>query len=105
MLTYHTAQHDGQPSLRLAGALTIYTAAQARNEIPSRLAEHGATVLDLSGVEELDTAGVQLLFWLKREMARNGPGLTLVGHSPVVVEVLDLLKLAGTSGDPILLAS
>jgi anti-anti-sigma factor len=105
MLTYHTAQHDGQPSLRLAGALTIYTAAQARNEIPSRLAEHGATVLDLSGVEELDTAGVQLLLWLKQEARRGGCACTLVNHSPAVVEVLDLLKLAGTFGDPILLAS
>ena len=105
MLTYQTTQHDGQPSLRLDGTLTIYTAAQARNEIPSRLAEHGATVLDLSGVEELDTAGVQLLLWLKQEARRGGCACTLVNHSPAVVEVLDLLKLAGTFGDPILLAS
>jgi anti-anti-sigma regulatory factor len=62
-------------------------------------------VLDLSGVEELDTAGVQLLLWLKQEARRGGYACTLVNHSPAVVEVLDLLKLAGTFGDPILLAS
>ena len=104
MLTYHVTQHDGEPGLRLAGALTIYTAAQARDEIPARLARHSARVLDLSGVEELDTAGVQLLLWLKRDLASRGTALALVRHSPAVVEVLDLLKLTTAFGDPILLS-
>lgn len=104
MLTYHAAKHDGQPSLRLTGVLTIYTVAQARSEIPSRLAKHGAKVLDLSGLEELDTAGVQLLLWLKRDLASRGSGLALTRHSPAVVEVLDQLKLTATFGDPILLS-
>lgn len=104
MLTYHATQHDSQPSLRLNGALTIYTAAQARRELPARLAKHGAQVLDLGGIEELDTAGAQLLLWLKRDLAGRGAGLAFVHHSPAVVEVLDQLKLAATFGDPILLS-
>lgn len=104
MLTYHVTQHDGEPSLRLAGALTIYTVAQARDEIPAHLAKHGARVLDLSDIEELDTAGVQLLLWLKRDLAAKGTTLALVRHSPAVVEVLDLLKLTAAFGDPILLS-
>ena len=88
MLTYHAASHEGQPSLRLIGVLTIYTAAQARTELPARMVEHGATVLDLSGIEELDTAGVQLLLWLKRGLVRRGEGLVLIGHSPAVVEAV-----------------
>jgi anti-sigma B factor antagonist len=104
MLTYQTIKQDGQPSLRLCGALTIYTVAQARSEIPSRMASHRAQVLDLSGIDELDTAGVQLLLWIKRDMAKRGSELTLASHSPAVVEVLDLLKLTATFGDPILLS-
>ena len=104
MLTCHTIQHDCQPGLKLAGVLTIYTAAQARDEVPAQMARHGARFLDLSGVEELDTAGVQFLLWLKRDMARTGSELKLTGHSPAVIEVLDLLKLASAFGDPILLS-
>lgn len=104
MLNYHAAGHEGQPSLRLNGVLTIYTAAQARTELPARMIEHGATVLDLSGIEELDTAGVQLLLWLKRDLASRGAGLVLIGHSPAVVEALEQLKLTATFGDPILLS-
>jgi anti-anti-sigma factor len=104
MLAYHSTHHDGQPAIKLTGALTIYTVAEARKEIPSRLNKHKAQVLDLSGIEELDTAGVQLLFWLKRDGASRGSGVTLVHHSPTVVEVLDLMKLTATFGDPILLS-
>jgi len=68
MLTYHTSHHDGQASLRLAGALTIYTVTEARREVPGRLQKHHVQYLDLSGVEELDTAGIQLLLWLSSTM-------------------------------------
>ena len=104
MLTYHSTKHDGQPCLRLTGVLTIYTAAQARTEIPVRLAKHGALTLDLSDLDELDTAGVQLLLWLKRDLASRGSALVLIRHSPAVVEVLDQLNLTASFGDPILLS-
>ena len=55
-------------------------------------------------MEELDTAGVQLLAWIKQEAKRRGKPLTLSAHSPAVVEVFDLLQVAGLFGDPILLA-
>jgi len=104
MLTYHSTHLNGQAALKLTGVLTIYTVAQAKVEIPAHLAKHGAQVLDLSGLEELDTAGVQLLLWLKREAASHATSLGLAHHSPIVVEVLDLLKLTATFGDPILLS-
>lgn len=104
MLSYHASHHDGQPSLKLTGALTIYTVAQARQEIPARLLKHHAQVLDLSALEELDTAGIQLLLWLKRDEAGRGNTLAFAHHSAAVVEALDLLKLTGLFGDPILLS-
>lgn len=104
MLTYHTMHSEGQPALRLTGDLTIYTAAQARRDIPSKMDKHGAQILDLSGVDEMDTAGVQLLLWLKRESADRGVRFSLIHHSPSVLEAFDLLRLAATFGDPILLS-
>ncbi len=104
MLTYKPTHPNGQATLQLTGALTIYTAAEAKAEIPARMAKAGTQTLDLSGVEELDTAGVQLLLWLKREAANQGKALVLAHHSPAVLEILDLLKLTATFGDPILLS-
>lgn len=103
MLSYHGSHHDGQPALKLKGALTIYTVAQAWRDIPLKLAKHKSNVLDLSGIEELDTAGVQLLLWLKREGVGRNSSLMLAQHSPEVMEVLDLLRLTGEFGDTILL--
>ena len=104
MLTYHSTHLNGQATLKLTGVLTIYTATEARTQIPARMAKAGTQTLDLSGIEELDTAGMQLLLWLKREAANQGKTLILAHHSPAVLEILDLLKLTATFGDPILLS-
>ena len=104
MLSYKSIKIDKQPVLALSGPLTIYTVASARQEIPARLAKSKAKALDLSGVDDLDTAGAQLLLWLKRNEAHLGSELVMVHHSPAVVEVLDLLRLTATFGDTILLS-
>ena len=104
MLTIQASQHGGHPSLALAGDLTIYTVAQARKDLNQRLAGDAVLELNLSGLEALDTAGVQLLVWLKRTAAAHGGTLTLAHHSAAVVEVLDLLKVTAELGDPILLS-
>jgi len=104
MFSLHATQHDGQPCLELTGDLTIYTVAQARKDLADWLVRGPALSLNLSGVEELDTAGVQLLVWLKRTAAANGTVLVLVHHNPTVVAVMDLLKVTGDLGDTILLA-
>jgi len=102
VLTYHANKNGKQPVLALVGALTIYTVAEARREIPTRLAKRKTQALDLSGIEELDTSGVQLLLWLKCDAAIHGAELALLHHSPAVVAVLDLLRLTATFGDTIL---
>ena len=104
MLAYHASKNGKQPALALSGALTIYTVAEARREIPVRLAKRKSQILDLSGIEELDTSGVQLLLWLKRDAASRGEGLSLIHHSSAVADVLDLLRLTATFGDTILLS-
>jgi anti-anti-sigma factor len=105
MLTIQEAKHNGHPVLKLGGELTIYTAAEARSSLGERLDRKGQLPeLDLSGVEDLDTAGLQVLLWLKREAVAHGKALPFTNHSPAVVEVFDLLKVAAIFGDPILIS-
>lgn len=103
MLTFESTQRQGKVLLQPRGELTIFTAAQARREILDALEAHVDPELDLSGVEELDTAGVQILFWARRESTRRGRALPFIDHSPAVMEVFDLLNLVGIFGDPILI--
>ena len=95
--------HEGEPSLRLEGDLTIYEVTEAKAALSAALDQHPSLQLNLSGLEELDTAGVQLLAWLKQEARRRGRTLTLFAHSPAVVEVFDLLQVASLFGDAILI--
>ena len=98
MLQMSATLHDRLPSLRLDGDLTIYTTAQARQELAKALSRHRVIEIDLGGVAGLDPAGVQLLLWLKRTAAASGTTLVLARHSPAVVEALDLLKVSGAAG-------
>jgi anti-anti-sigma regulatory factor len=56
-------------------------------------------------VQELDSAGVQLLMLLKKEAESHGKALHLVNHSPAVIEVFQLLDLAGHFGDPMVITA
>jgi anti-anti-sigma factor len=104
MLTMQEAKHNGHPALKLAGDLTIYTAAEARSTLAECLEQKGeAPELDLAGIEEIDTAGIQVLLWLKREAADRDKTMPFANHSPAVIEAFDLLKITGVFGDPILI--
>jgi anti-anti-sigma factor len=104
MFSIQVTKHGGQVRLKLVGELTIYTVRQAQQELLAQLAKHPSLELDLSGIDEFDTAGVQLLYWLRRTASARGAQIPLLHHSPAVVEVLDLLDLTAYFGDPILLS-
>lgn len=104
MFTIRESKKGSLTSLKLSGELSIYTAAQAREELLSRLGKHKSLELDLWAIEELDTAGVQVLLWAKREVLGHDRTLPFVNHSPAVIEVFDLLKVTSIFGDPILIA-
>ena len=89
--------------VRLDGELTIYRADEIKSLLLAALAEPGDLELDLSGVSEIDTAGLQLLMLAKKTALTGFTALHLVGHSAAVVEVFELLDLAGYFGDPLVL--
>jgi anti-sigma B factor antagonist len=85
--------------------LTIYHAGQLKESLLAGLSQGEALEVDLSQVGEIDSAGVQLLVLLKREAAAAGKRLSLVGHSPAVLSVLDLYNMSGYFGDPLVIPS
>lgn len=93
---------DGLSLLHIEGDMTIYTAAELKAELMPHLSAPMEREIDLSGVSEIDSAGLQLLLLAKREAERHASPLRLTEHSRAVLEVLDLCNLAGYFGDQVL---
>lgn len=95
--------------LFIEGDLNIYRAAELKEALLGAVhhAHAHAQVLevDLAGVTEIDTAGVQLLMLAKRTALQLQRELRLVAHSPAVLEVFELLDLAAWFGDTLLMAA
>jgi anti-anti-sigma factor len=75
--------------------MTIYTAAELKPLILGSLKESATQQIDLSGVAEMDSAGLQLLLVARREAATMRCNLQFVNPSPAVAEVLTLVGLEG----------
>jgi anti-sigma B factor antagonist len=82
--------------IRVTGEMTVYTAGQIKEPLLDAIAEGSADVqLDLSGVSELDTAGVQLLLLIHRAALVSGRNLQLGAESAIVRDVLTLCGAIG----------
>lgn len=97
------AQQNADALLRVQGELNIYRAAELKDALLMRLVPGMALKIDLSGVTELDTAGLQVLMLAKNTARALGGDLHLVAHSPAVVDVLELLHLSSWFGDQLVI--
>ncbi len=88
--------------IAIAGELTIYTALELKDKFLAGLFTTEELELDLSGVGEIDAAGLQLLVMIKQKTAVAGKIVRFTGHSQVVLDILELSGLAGFFGDPLL---
>ncbi len=91
------------PAFRLepGGELSIYSVAELRTEWLAALHEHDELEIDLGRIEEIDTAGLQLMLMAKR---CAGKTVRFVNHADAVLRLLDLANLGGVLGDPLLVA-
>ena len=89
--------------LVLTGTITIYTAQELKERLLTAVQSGPELHLELSLVTELDSAGLQLLYLVKREATRTGHALRIVAHSDAVREVFDLCNLNAYFGDPTLI--
>ena len=91
---------QGNWQLTLSGPLTIYEVTDVRTTLkglpptPDQLSVH------LGDVDEIDTAGLQLLLALHKWL---GEQFHLTHHSEAVIDLIDLFQLAPFFGDEIVL--
>lgn len=85
--------------------MTIYTVLEQKNVLVVQLKAEKVLQLDLSKVSEIDSAGMQLLIFMKQEAIRVNNQFSLVHHSQAVVEVLELLGLTAFFGNSVVISA
>ena len=98
-----TPRADEPCRFAIEGEMTIYNALELKDRLLTHLDQCPHMEIDLSGVSEIDSAGLQLLVMAKNEVTARGKTLSISGHSPAVLEVLDICNLEGFFGDPVLI--
>lgn len=98
-----TASPASASTLALDGALCIYNALETKERLMTALHASDTLEVDLAGIEELDSAGFQLLVLLKRESLRLGHTLRLLNHSAAVRDVIVFYNMDAYFGDPVVI--
>ncbi|MBI6855475.1 STAS domain-containing protein [Pseudomonas lijiangensis] len=94
MFSITEGTQDTPTLMHVKGDLTIYEVRQAHELLMPLISPQAqAWQLDLSGVDEIDSAGVQLLLALQRELSLSGASATVSAASPSVMEMTGLLAL------------
>ena len=91
--------------LHIAGECNIYRADELKQALLAALVDTPALDIDLSGVTEIDTVGIQLLMLAKKTAQTNQCTVRLIAHSAAVTEAFELVNLAAYFGDPLVIAS
>lgn len=91
--------------LHVEGDMTIFRATELKETLLAALEMTNTLEVNLSGVTEFDTAGVQLLMLAKKAAQATEHELRLTGHSPAVLDAFELLQLVSYFGDPIVIES
>ena len=91
----HDSSADGSMVVRAVGEVDLSTTEDLAAAVRPWLADGGSVVLDLSGVEFIDSSGLGTLVQLRKEAARNGASMTLAGVGASTYRLLEVTGLAG----------
>jgi anti-sigma B factor antagonist len=84
----------GLRRIRVEGELNIYNASDLKRELLDHLAAAPALEIDLAKINEIDTAGLQVLYLARREASGADKTLRIVAASPAVREAFELYNAA-----------
>lgn len=79
--------------IAVRGDATIYTAAELKDQLLPQLCAARRLEVDLSGVADMDTAGLQVLLLCRREAVQAGRELALLAPSRGVLDLIGLYRL------------
>lgn len=100
-MTVTMTQASDQPfAFAIAGEMTIYNALALQDQLLAPLDQGAQVEIDLAGVSEIDSAGLQLLLLASNEAHARGAQLRFCAPSPAVLEVLALCNLESILGYP-----
>lgn len=76
-------------SMKLTGEITIYTVSALNKEL-NQADEKSPIMCDLSSVNKIDTAGFQLLLFLKKNSEGSGRLIEFISLSKEIKDIFDL---------------
>ncbi|MFT5716562.1 MAG: anti-sigma B factor antagonist [Oleiphilaceae bacterium] len=85
---------DGRCRVVIDEDLTIYTISALKQEISPALDTYRHIEIDLAGIEEVDSAGIQLLLAFRMDVMRQEKSLTLISLSTSLINMLERYGLS-----------
>lgn len=98
----HKIQNE-RCTISISGEISIYTSKLMQETLLELLQTEQTIYIDLSEVNEVDSAGIQLLISLKKYAHDKKMTLQFQEHSQCVLDVIDLYNIAAELGDPLVL--
>jgi anti-anti-sigma regulatory factor len=102
------AEHKtGSGSFAVAAECTVADASSLKSGLAKLLEDSGVVILDISAVQRIDTAGLQVIATFVRERRSRGRVVQWLGHAPALTNAArllglgDLLKLPAPGGQAI----
>jgi len=86
-------KNDRMAEVAITGEMNIYNALDLKAALLKTIDEAEAVDLDLSGVSEFDSSGLQLLLLALRQSERGGKQLRFTAKSAPVESVIGLFNL------------
>ncbi len=79
--------------LSIDGELTIYTATEYKKYLVKHFSSKHTLDVDLQGVEEIDTCGLQLLAAMCKQLSDDGNDINIIAASDIAKDALDTSRL------------
>lgn len=92
-LTFSTDQIDDRTVLAVAGEIDTQTTDELRVAVDDLDVAHRTLVLDLHGVEFVDSSGLGALLGIKKQQERAGGRLLLTRLSPPVARIIEITRM------------
>jgi anti-anti-sigma factor len=92
-LTFGHDEVDGRTVLSVGGEIDTQTADELRATVDDLDVSHRTLVLDLAGVEFVDSSGLGALLGIKKQQERAGGRLQLTRLSDAVGRIIEITRM------------